>query len=304
MPRPFNEAFDLARSLSSGWRSLKAALWPMLVGAVLMQCTEGGGSGGNYGGGGGGDDWGGSESWDSHSWEHLGAQLAELGGVDPVRFAGSMGASEALIIGVIVLLVLGLALLCGAVVFVFRAWVRTGWIRLHMEVLGTGTGSWGTLFGGADAFLRMAGYELLRAVIQLGSTLLAMIPGGLLLALGLVLEQPLVWGPGIGMMALLGIPVAIYVGLGLEFGGHAVALDGAPVMAAVERSWELARGNRLWMLLYLFVTGVVHIAGMCLCCVGVFFTRAIVDTARTESYLLATRDRADTDGFWSLQGQA
>jgi hypothetical protein len=90
-----------------------------------------------------------------------------------------------------------------------------------------------------------------------------------------------------------------YVWLGLYFGHHAVALDEAGTMQAVEMAWDLARGNRLWMLLYLFVTGVIWLAGHCLCCVGVFATRALVDTARTEAYLFATRDDSVLQGLWS-----
>lgn len=304
MPRSFRDAFDISRSLSSGLEALQAAPWPLLLGAVLMQCTEN--SGGNYSGsspsgGGGSDPWGDYDSWESHDWLGLGARAEELTRFDLGDAAGNIGGAELGIIVVIMALVLGLGLCCGLLVLAFRSWVHGGYIRLHEEVLRTDAGSFATLFGAADSFLRMMGFKLVAALIHTGIFLLALVPGGVLLGVGLYLDSVPLLGVGGAAMLLIAAPCSIYVWLGLYFGNHAVALDDASVVGAVERSWELVRGHRLWLLLYLVVTGLVWAIGMCFCCVGIFLTRAVVDTARTEAYLLATRDGPPADPSSSLR---
>ena len=301
MPRSFQQAFDISRSLATGLKALEAAPWPLLLGAVLMQCTENsGGNGGGSGGSGGGDPWDDYDSWESQDWQGMGARVGELTGFDPASLTGNIGATELAIIVAIVVLVLGIGLVCGLMVLAFRSWVHGGYLRLHEEVLRTGGGSFGTLFGGADVFLRMMGFKVAAGLILTGIALLAVLPGVAIAGVGYLVTSPSLYAVA-GLVGLgLFVPAYLYVWLGLYFGNHAVALDGLPILGAVEHSWDLARGNRLWMLLYLLVTGVVWMLGMCLCCVGIFLTRAIVDTARTEAYLLATRTSAESDDLWSL----
>jgi len=302
VPRSFSDAFDLSRSLATGFEALKAAPWPLLLGALLMQCTESSGGnsgGGGGGGGGGGDSWGEYDSWDSYDWQGLGARAGDFGS-SLTDFGGRMGAAEAGLLVGIILAVVGLGLCCGLAVLAFRAWLHGGYLRLHEEVLRTGQGGFGTLFGGADVFLSMVGFKVVSGLIKAGIFLLTLTPGLVLAGVGVYLDNAVLMVVGGLVGLLLTVPIAWYVGLGLYFGNHAVALDNAGVMGALERSWDLARGNRLWLTLYLLVTWVVWVVGMCLCCVGIIVTRAIVDVARTEAYLLATRDSASSDELWTL----
>jgi len=297
VPRSFRDAFDIGRSLTAGFEALKLAPLPLLLGAILMQCTES--NGGNYGGGdgGGGGSWDEYDSWDNGDWESLGARMGELS-PDLSSFAGSVGAAELGIIGII-LLVLGGIFCCWALILVFRAWVHGGYIRLHREVIVSGEGRFGTLFGGADILLPVIGYKLMAWGIQFGIGLLVALPGAVLIGAGVFLDSIALAIIGLIVLLLLVLPVGIYLGLGLYFGMHAIALDDLGVMGALERSWDLARGNRLWLLLYMIVTGLVWMVGMCFCCVGIFVTRAVVDVARTECYLLATGERDDAN--WALR---
>lgn len=297
LPRPFHDAFDIAARLSSGFRSLKVAPWPLLLGALIMQCTEGGsGSGGNYSGSDGGD----SGSWDSYDWENLHGILGELPWGDPSGAVAAIGGAELAVIAVILIVAMGVGLLCGGAMLAFRSWIHGGYVRLHREVLRSGAGGFDTLFGAGDVFWSLVGFKLVWALIYTGTLLLALLPGGLLAIAGAVAKiTPLIW-VGVALMVLVAIPVAVYVTLGLVFGELAVALDGAKAMEAVERSWDLARGNRLWLLLYLFVTGLFTLVGICLLCFGIVITRAIADTGFTEAYLLATRPASELEGWWSL----
>jgi hypothetical protein len=293
MPRSFRDAFDIGSTLTSGFEALMRAPWPLLLGAVLMQCTES--NGGNYSGGGGDDggSWDEHESWDSYDWDSLGSHATELGDL-AVRGVGAglggIGMAELGILALIFLVIMGMVLGCVVIVVLFRAWLHTGYLRLRAEVLTTGSGGFGTLFGGADAFGSMLGYKVITWLIHTGIVLVALSPGIAVLIVGTVLELTVLALSGLALMVLLATPVSIYVWLGLRFGAHAVALDGVGALQALERSWSLARGNRLWMLLYMVVTGVIWLGGMCICCVGIFVTRAVVDVSRTEAYLAATRD--------------
>ena len=103
------------------------------------------------------------------------------------------------------------------------------------------------------------------------------------------------------LSALIAVPVGFYIGLGLAFGDHAVALDALGPTDALEKSWEMASGNRLYLLLFLFVYGVVNViavfVGLLMLCIGALFTiptaRAVTDIGFTEGYLMLTGRAGD-----------
>lgn len=308
MAASFGEAFDIGGTLSRGWNAFKAAPWPILLGALVMQCTEGGGPGGGGGGGdppipsdagGSGGDPGASSWLPELSLPGAGRlDLDDLGDwleavptppLDGLGGGLGMGVAEALLIAAILLFAGVFVLCCSLVLFAFRTWVEVGYLRAQGEALRLGNTSFSTLFGGADAFWRLAGFKIVAGLLFLGVLILALIPGGLALGAGLYAELPLVWGAGIGLMVLLGLWLGIWVGLGLALGRHAVALEGRGVRDALRRSWELCRGHRLWLLVYLLVLGIVKLFGLCLCCFGIILTRAIADTAFTDAFLALTR---------------
>jgi membrane-anchored glycerophosphoryl diester phosphodiesterase (GDPDase) len=97
-----------------------------------------------------------------------------------------------------------------------------------------------------------------------------------------------------GLLAFLfAVPTMIYVGIGLAFGDRAVVIDGLGPADALDRSWSLAKGNRVQLFVFLFVTTLFRLAGLLLCCIGVVLTRAIVDVGTTEAYMLATQSNTD-----------
>ncbi len=298
MARTFGGAFEIGRSLTHGFEALKVAPWPLLLGALLMQCSEstGGGNGGNFSAPSSQD----SSYQSDFDWDSLGSQVGAALPIDLPTSGASIGAGElAIILG---MLVVGMVcvLACGLALLAFRAWIHAGYLRLHEQVLSTGVGDFGVLFGASDVFWNMAGYKVVRALISLGTTLLALAPGALLLIPGIAMESTALMVAGGVLMVLLIVPVMIYVSLGLKFGEHAVSLDGCTTMGALEASWELARGNRLRMFFYLLVMGIIAMVGICMFCIGIIFTRAITDTGVTEAYLLATRPDERLEGMWSL----
>jgi len=275
------EAFDIPRAIGHGWEALKRQPFGLLLGAFLMSATEGGGGGGGNSGG---------------SQDLSGQSVS-----DGLREASNaLGGAEWAVIALIGACVL----CCGVAVLLFRSWLEPGYLRLHRDLVIQGQAGAGALFGGASAFTRMIGWNLLSGVIMLGTVVVAMLPGGALLAVGYELDRslPLMIGGGV-LMGIIGVPVGIYVKLGLAFGAHAVSLDDLSVMDALERSWGLARGARLHLFLFFLVTGLFWVAGFILCCVGVFATRAIRDVGVTEGYLLATRPETAAD-FALMQPEA
>ncbi|MEC7949481.1 MAG: hypothetical protein VX265_18075 [Myxococcota bacterium] len=294
---PVSAAFSVSRAVSHGWAALKREPVGLLLGALILSVVEGGGGGGgnnlgnlgNLGEGGGsgdtsalGGDWGGNGDWQQ--------AFGDLGGFEDPAVLGVMA------------IALSCACLLQLVFWLAASFIRPGYLQLHQELLLEGSSSPGRLFGGSAQFKAMAMWKLLKAVIGLGVTVVALAPGGGLLALGLVQEtEPLVFG-GAFLMAAVGAPVLIYVHLGLMLGAHAVALDDLGPLDALERSWDLAQGNRLPLLVYGFVTGLFHIVGLLLCCVGVIGTVAMIDFGTTVAYLLATRDDHETWRFISQVG--
>lgn len=302
-------AFDPGRGISHGIEAIKRIpiqLW--LGGAILMFADGGGGgcSGGDptqimklFGEDGGGSwDTGGGFDFDfSAGLEALQAGFA----VDPMTLLAGAG-GVGLVLG-LVCCFLGL----GLMLFALRSFILPGWYRLHEECLRTGGGEFSTLFSGQDLFLKMLLWGLLKGVILFAVTLVAVIPGGLLAVGGAVLES----GPVAALGAVLAVGCwlagALYVMPGLAFGGHAMTFDGLAVMDGLSRSWDLARGNRLRMILFFLVLGLVNlaaaVAGVCMLCVGVFVTsplaRGGTDLAVTEAYLLLTRG-LEIEEDWAL----
>lgn len=273
---PVSAAFSPSRAISHGWAALKREPVGMLLGAFLLSIVEGGGGGGgnnlgNLGntGGSSGPDWGGTSDWSQ--------SMNGFGDLDDPAFLGVMAVA--------------LSCVCGLQLLFWLAasFLKPGYMQLHRELLVDGVSSPGKLFGGGSQFKAMAMWKLLKGLIGLGVAVVALAPGGAMLGIGAAGDnQPLMIAGG-GLMVLLAGPVLVYVGLGMMLGEHAVALEELGPVDALERSWELARGNRVSLFLYGLLTGLFHIVGLMLCCVGVLGTKAMIDFGTTEAYLLATR---------------
>lgn len=297
----FNQAFNISRGLKNGWAAFKRAPVPLFLGGLLMQCTEGG-----SGGGGGNsssspwDDGGSSGGMDFDYRMELGDVLrADLAPLPDDLGLGGMGGLE---LGVMVGLVL-LGLFCGMLLVVFRAFLHTGYIRLHHRALES-EGSFGDLLSGADRLVPMLLWKLLKGLVSIGAFVVSAVPGIGLIVFGLMQEQYAISVVGGVLILLISVPVVVYIGLGLSLGDHAVALDELGPTAALEKSWSLVRGNRLHLFLFLLVYGFARFAsvfvGLLMLCIGVLFTvptvRAITDIGFTQGYLLLT-GRAKSEGL-------
>ncbi|HJN77793.1 MAG TPA: hypothetical protein QGF58_27995 [Myxococcota bacterium] len=294
-------AFDPGRAVRHGWEAMKLAPAPLFVGALIMNFTQGGGGSfnnvGNFGDQGGNDwdnggydyDWG--SDWDYRIDSALSASSGML-----QNFTGSSDFDDpALIVGMLIGAVCFFIIIVAF--FVGGCWVKVGWIRLHEQVITDGAGTFGTLFGGKDRIIDMVLFSLLKFCIVMATMLVAFFPGGLVLGVGIGLEEEALMLIGGLLMFFIGLPVMWYVGYGLYLGDHALVLEGRSPMDALDRTWTLAKGNRLRLFLFNFVLQLVAVCatlvGLCLCIVGVIATaptaRAVIDVGLTESFLMHTR---------------
>jgi hypothetical protein len=259
----FSEAFSPVRAIQHGIAAIQRAPASLLVGGFaifLVDACSGGGGNGDF------------------------SSIVKE----------DSSPEEALAMAAVVLAALAVGAVVGFFAFLVRCWLLPGWIRLHRHVLEHGTDSFPLLFGGGDAFLPLVGWRLLFNIVSFGTFVVAAIPGAALIGVGFVQDANMVLvGSGVALLLLLALPTSIYVALGLSLGDHAVALEGMGPLAALDRSWELTRGNRLTLFVYLLVTGLFTVLGFLLCCVGVIGTRAVTDVGTTESYLLLTVPGAD-----------
>lgn len=254
-----SEAFSPVRAIRHGVAAVQRAPASLLVGGFLLflldSCTSGGGTNTNL-------------------------QDAFQDGATPEFTAAATAVLVSLVL-------LGLGV--GLVAFLVRCWFLPGWIRLHRHVLETGTEALPVLFRGGDAFGRMLGWRLLFNVIAVGTFVAAALPGLAILGVGYSQGITEAWiAAGLLVIVAVALPVQIYVGTGILLGDYAVALEGLGPVGALDRSWELARGNRLSLLVFFAVTTLFTFAGLLLCCVGVFFTLPVAQVGMTEAFLLAT----------------
>ena len=257
----FSKAFDPLRAIRASWRMLALARGPMWIGGLLLMFTSSAAlSGAGSGNSGDADAWG--PAWD---------QIGHL--------------TLALIAAV-------------AVVFAILWWmlgclVRVGFAPAAEEVLAKGDTRLGLLFDPRGRFVMMLLTTLLRSVLS------AVVAVPLLVAVllsGLIFEMA--WGGGATValvLCLVYLPLWIYVGLGLSLMPEATAIEGLGPVDALKRSWELAAGRRLTLLLYFIVTQLFGLLGFLACCVGVLLTGPMVEIAYYESYLRYIRSSEDQE---------
>jgi hypothetical protein len=181
----------------------------------------------------------------------------------------------------------------GLVFFLISSWLEIGFARCVDETRHTGRTSFATLWDSRGRFGHMVLARLLAALIVIA----AMLPivGIVLLAVfldrGPHLREPIPGLVAIGGV-LLYLPILLYIGLGLSWVTQAVALEERAAVDALRRSWQLASGHRLSLLIFRIALVLFAMLGFCCCCVGYFLTAPLTEIARNEAFLGLTRDEA------------
>lgn len=264
------QAFNPIRAMESAWRLVIKAPLPMAVGGLILVVVQ---------------------------------QVSGAGfqfGNDPtIRFHGDI--SHALpVLGP--LLVIGLAMFL--VLYGVVAWLSVGYYNGVAEVMRTGTTEFGKLYDSRGRWLTVLLARVLRDVIGVMSFGLLLIP----VVFGIISHEALDFDEGVSVLAaILGglalLPIIVYLWLGLVFVPQAVALEDIGPVEAIARSWKLASGKRLWLLLFALITFAIGLLGLILCCFGGLQASGIlIEVMWTEAYVQATTGE-ETDGWWITTGQ-
>jgi hypothetical protein len=178
------------------------------------------------------------------------------------------------------------ALVASAMMLLVHSWVQGGYLRLQAQSLRDHRGGFGTLFSGADCFVAMLLWNLLRYTIIAGVAAACFAPFALIVGGRWWVEGSTngsaFW---LGIGALITVAGTAYTVLGLVLGDRFVAIDGCTPLVALERSWQAASGQRLTLILFFLIAGAAYTAGFLTCCVGLIFAIPLVDGALTQGYL-------------------
>ena len=173
----------------------------------------------------------------------------------------------------------------------FRCWLDLRAIRAHRRILEEGANTGEESSGRLGDLFR---FRLMAWGLVLGSLLIACLPGLGFIWFGGSAISPVWVLLGLVLLLLFGIPVWIYVSMGIYLGDRLVVLRGLGPVQALESSWSLARGNRTSLLIFRVVLVgaklVSVVLGLLLCGVGVLVTwplgRAIAEAALSEAVLV------------------
>jgi len=193
---------------------------------------------------------------------------------------------------------LGLVCCCiGFGIWVLNCLLQVGFAGATQRVMVTGEERFSDLFQERGLWFSMVLARLLKTVLLVAATLpfLFMIGGPLLLAEALDVET--LGAVAAVFFGVAYIPIWFFVILGLVLVEQAVAVESLAPVAALQRSWEVAKGNRLSLFVFLVVTAIVELAGLLACCIGVLFTAAWSYTAWYEAYIRFAL-KTPPEGMW------
>ena len=243
----FSDAFSPSRAIGAGWNGLKRSPVSLLLGSVILMASDFNCDFQDKM----------ERGWES-LWWLVGAAVV-VGGF------------------------------LGLLLFLLRVFVTPGYLQACARTVRGQIADPEVLFGSSNRFLDMLLWRLLHAGIRLltfAALAAPLVPFGIV---GIISGREEI---GIALAVVsafyavaIAVPVFLYVDLGLYFGDYRVALEGSNALSALRESWNLAGGNRFWLLLYRVVTMFFQTLGLFLMVIGVVATRAIRDAGTVGAYL-------------------
>jgi hypothetical protein len=196
-------------------------------------------------------------------------------------------------------LLLGAGALCTALVLlVFNSLLQIGYAGAIQRVLVTGEERFKDLFQDRGLWLTMILARLLKWALLLCCALPFSVLAGGPVFVGELLGVRVLGVVAAAVFSLAYLPVWAYVVLGLLLVEELVAIESRSPTEAMQRSWEIAEGNRLQLLLYLIVVKVVELSGFFLCGVGVLLTKPWARAAWYESTIRLVLPEPE-GGIWA-----
>ena len=165
------------------------------------------------------------------------------------------------------------------------AWLRLGYYRGVRAAMRAGSVEFGGMFDTGGRWWSFCLTSLLSVVL----IMLASVPVFLVSLLGRNLGGAEDEATIVALVGqLLYLPVWLYLLLGLTWMLQASALEELGPIAALKRSWQLARGNRLRIFLLVLVTFGMGLLGVFACLVGYFPAGILVEIMWVESVVQIT----------------
>lgn len=103
----------------------------------------------------------------------------------------------------------------------------------------------------------------------------------------------------VSVVAVLGVPVLVYITLPLMLGTYAAVLEDLGPLAALKRVWSDCHGARVTLFVLAVITSFAAILGCAVFCVGMVPVLGVLQTALATSWLLHARSREET-GAWAF----
>ena len=178
------------------------------------------------------------------------------------------------------------------VLLLFRCFLDLKAIRAHQEILEEGGETEKEVRG---RFWELFSFRVLCWGLVLGSFFLAALPGLLIVFWGLQSASPGLFAFGLMLILLFGFPAWLYVSLGVYTGDRFLIVRGLSAKEALQVSWDLARSNRVALLVFrsvcLGAKVVAVFLGLLVCGVGVLITwplgKALAEAALSEAVLVS-----------------
>ena len=248
-----DQAFNPIRALESAWKILMKAPLPMWVGGLILVVVQSAaGMGGNP-----------NFNLKFHGWDAAAVVLIPL-----VLIALAVGVAVSLVI----------------------SWLSVGYFNGVATVMRTGDVEFEKLFDARGRWLSMFLTRLLQGFL----VFLSILTLGIGPIMGVIAHEALGLDGGVGVAVgalgfLVCVPICVYVVLGLALAPYAAALEDVNPIEAIARSWTLASGNRLMLLVFLLATILIVFVGLLMCCVGVLPASILVEVMWVEAYVQATQ---------------
>jgi hypothetical protein len=283
-PLSVETAFHPTRALRRGWFVLTESpvlLWVLAVGVVLAERFAEG-------------------VWDRCGQALVGRLEGAMPGVGSQRWAAwepkPLEGEFLLWVGPVLILLL--AIRCGFDLRAFRA---------HQSLLQSGAREKGGEEHTETGWFELFQFRLIAWGLVLGGLVLAMLPGILVFGWAVRAVAPVLGLFGLFLMLLFGLPVWVYLSLGVYTGDRLMVYANLGPVQALEASWDLARGNRFSLLIFRLVSVVYKLAGigfgLLLCGVGVLVTwplaKAVSEAALSEA-ILVLREGEVSPPSWKM----
>lgn len=153
-------------------------------------------------------------------------------------------------------------------------WINIGQMLFFLRVAQGEQPEIRNMFRGAPWILSMIGLWLLMSILlNLALWVCIGVPVGMGVALGAALGEPgggALFGLAIG--GVVGAVALVYLVLAYSQGAYLLIDRNTGVIDALRGSWQMTQGNKLAIFLVFLVAGLINLAGLAACCIGMIAT--------------------------------